>query len=82
MRARQSGALLQSQLLGGQRLGGSRFKASPGKKVSEIPCQRLDMVGHTHNPSDVGGIGKRIKVQGRYWTKSIKKKITKAWLKW
>jgi hypothetical protein len=52
------------QLLGRQRLGGSQFENSPGKKLVRLPSQQISQawMAPVSNPSYWGGLGRRIAI--------------------
>jgi hypothetical protein len=76
--ARHSGSHLQSQLLGRQRLGGLRIKASWGQEVSETPISsnKPDMEVYVWSTNCGGGIGRRItpKANSRAKSKTLSEK--------
>jgi hypothetical protein len=55
------------KLLEKQRSEGSRFKANPGKNLGRPQYQQTKqgMVVHAYNPKYVGGISRKIVVQGQ-----------------
>jgi hypothetical protein len=77
------------ELPGRWRLGGSQFQASPGRKLGR-PCfnQWLILVACAYQPSYVGSITRKIKVQAipgikqDPMSKIIKVKRAEEWLKW
>jgi hypothetical protein len=71
---------------GRQRLGGWWFKVSPGKKLARPYLNKLGTVAYACNPSNTGGTGRRIMVQGQplYTQKSkiLSEKVIKVKHKW